>query len=187
MAAGRCVAILVSGDPATGKSTLGARLAHRLGAAILDLDVATGPLTDVIAAISGHHDLGGRALAALTRAPRYATLFDLAEANLRADRSVVLIAPFSTERRDSASWDQARTRLETAGAAVTLLWLHLPPEELLTRLRSRSAVRDTAKLQDPADYLAGLQSGPPVGPHLELDARRPTSELVAQVVRHVRP
>lgn len=187
MPPGRRVAVLVSGDPATGKTTLGAGLAHRLDAAIIDLDVATGPLTDVIATITGHRDLSDPVLAALTRAPRYATLFDLAEANLRAGRAVVLIAPFSAERSDAAAWNEARTRLEAAGADVTLIWLHLPPAELLARLQARSAARDVAKLDDTAGYLAGLQNGPPVGPHLELDARLPTSKLAAAVVRHVLP
>jgi predicted kinase len=182
---GRRVAVLVSGDPAAGKSTLGTHLAQRLGAAILDLDVVTGPLTEVIATMSGHRDLSDPTLAALTRGPRYATLFDLAEANLRAGRPVVLIAPFSAERRDPAAWDETRTRLEAAGAAVTLIWLHLPPAELLTRMRARSAGRDVTKLDDIAGYLAGLQSGPPVGPHLELDGRRPATELVAAVVRQL--
>ena len=185
MPSGRRVAVLVSGDPATGKSTLGTRLAQRLDAAILDLDVVTGPLTEVIAEISGHRDLSDPALAALTRAPRYATLFDLAEANLRAGRAVVLIAPFSAERRDPVAWDQARGRLEAEGADVTLIWMHLPADELLARMRARSAGRDAAKLDDTAAYLAGLRSGPPVGPHLELDARRPTTELVAAVVRKI--
>ena len=185
MPARRRVAVLVAGDPATGKSTLGARLARRLGAAILDLDVATGPLTDVIATRSGHQDLSDPALASATRAPRYATLYDLAEANLRVGCAVVLVAPFSAERRDLAAWEQARVRLESAGGQVTLLWLHLPRAELLERMRARSAGRDVAKLADPASYLAELQSAPPVGPHLALDARRPVSELAADAVRRV--
>ena len=44
----RASAVLVAGPPATGKSTLATALAPHLGAAILDLDVATGPLTRVV-------------------------------------------------------------------------------------------------------------------------------------------
>src|SRR6266567_2151723 len=49
----RLAAILIGGPPATGKSTMAAALAPRLGAALLDLDVATGPLTRVISGLTG--------------------------------------------------------------------------------------------------------------------------------------
>ena len=46
-------AVLIGGPPATGKSTLAMALAPRLDAALLDLDVATGPLTRVVSQLSG--------------------------------------------------------------------------------------------------------------------------------------
>jgi predicted kinase len=96
-------AILIGGAPATGKSTLAAALAARLGAALLDLDVATGPLTNVVSDLIGAADLGDPRMAQLTRAPRYATLFALAEDNLRVGMSVVLVAPFSAPRATGSS------------------------------------------------------------------------------------
>jgi predicted kinase len=80
----RLAAVLVAGPPATGKSTLAAALAPRLGAALLDLDVATGPLTRVVSGLAGVHDLDDPVLAGLTRDARYDTLLGLADANLRA-------------------------------------------------------------------------------------------------------
>ena len=50
-------AILIGGAPATGKSTLAAALAPRLGAAVLDLDVATGPLISVVSGLIGAADI----------------------------------------------------------------------------------------------------------------------------------
>ena len=61
------VAIVVTGPPATGKSSLGAALAEELNAALIDQDVATGALTDVIAALVGVDDLDDLQLATLTR------------------------------------------------------------------------------------------------------------------------
>ena len=89
----RLAAILIGGPPATGKSTLAEALAPRLGAALLDLDVATAPLTRVISGLTGVHDLDDPALARPTRAARYETLIGLAAANLRTGRPVVLVAP----------------------------------------------------------------------------------------------
>ena len=102
----RHAAVLLGGPPATGKSTLAAALAPHLDAAILDLDVATGPLTRVVSELIGvrDRDLHDPVLAGLTRDARYATLLGLAEANLRAGRPVVLVAPFSAERAQPSAW-----------------------------------------------------------------------------------
>jgi predicted kinase len=67
----------------------------------------------------------------VTREACYETLVGLAVGNLRAGRSVVLVAPFSTERADSSAWATTTRRLE---AEPTLVWLHLPPDELVRRL-----------------------------------------------------
>ncbi len=132
-------AVLISGPPATGKSTLAAALAPRLRAALLDLDVATGPLTRVVSDLAGVRDLDDPALAGLTRAARYETLLGLAQANLRAERPVVLVAPFGAERSRPSAW-AAATRL--IPAEPLLVWLHLPPEELIRRLTRRALARD---------------------------------------------
>jgi hypothetical protein len=78
------------------------------------------------------HDLDDPALARLTREARYETLIGLAAGNLRAGRPVVLVAPFSTERADPSAWATTTRLLE---AEPTLVWLHLPPDELVRRWR----------------------------------------------------
>src|SRR5580692_5294569 len=70
----RAAAVLIGGPPATGKSTLAAALAPEMGAALLDLDVVTGPLTRVVSGLVGVRDLEDPVLAGLTRAARYDTL-----------------------------------------------------------------------------------------------------------------
>src|SRR5712671_7588550 len=119
-------AVLVGGPPATGKSTVAAALAPRLGAALLDLDVATGPLTRVVSGLIGVRDLDDPVLAGLTRDARYDTLLDLADANLRAGLPVVLVAPFSRERAEPSAWAATARRLATY---PTMVWLYLPPQE----------------------------------------------------------
>ena len=173
-------AVLVSGAAGTGKSTLAAALAPRLGAALIDLDVATGPLTTVVSELVGATDLSDPRIAGLTRKPRYETLFALAEDNLRAGMPVVLVAPFTTERT-ADGWNAVARRL---GAPV-LVWLHVPDAELIARLQRRDAARDSAKTVDPPAYLAAIDRNPPAAPHLDLDATRPVTDLVDAVLAHL--
>jgi predicted kinase len=172
-------AVLIGGPPGCGKTTLGTALAPRLDAALLDLDVATGPLTRVVAGLAGTGDLDDPVLAGLTRAARYDTLLDLAEANLRAGRPVVLVAPFSAERARPAAWADTTRRLP---ARALLAWLHLPADELISRLTKRALARDEGKVRDPASYLTGLDLAPPAVPHLALDATQPVATLVESVL-----
>jgi predicted kinase len=178
----RPAAVLIGGPPATGKSTLATALAPRLGAALLDLDVATGPLTRVVSELIGAHDLSDPVLAGLTRNARYDTLLGLAEANLQAGRPVVLVAPFSAERAQPAAW--AATARQIA-ADPTMVWLHLPPDELIRRLTRRALTRDQDKIRDAASFVAGLDLAPPVVPHLALDASQATATLVSSILDHL--
>ena len=178
----RLAAVLVGGPPATGKSTLASALAPRLGAAVLDLDVATGPLVRVISGLIGVTDLDDPALAGLTRDARYETLLALANANLRAGRPVILVAPFSAERARPAAWAATAQRLT---ADPVMVWLHLPPDELVWRLTRRALARDENKIRDPASFLAGLDLAAPAIPHLALDATQPTATLVQSILDHL--
>jgi predicted kinase len=175
----RPAAVLIGGPPATGKSTLAAALAPELGAALLDLDVATGPLIRVVSDLIGVRDLDDPVLAGLTRAARYDTLLALAGDNLRAGRPVVLVAPFSAERAQPSAWAAITRRL---AGDPTMVWLHLPPGELIRRLTRRALARDENKIRDPASFVTGLDLEPPVIPHLALDASQPTSTLVKSVL-----
>jgi predicted kinase len=175
-------AVLIGGPPATGKSTLAMALAPRLGAAVLDLDTATAPLTRVVSELAGVHDLDDPVLAGLTRDARYDTLLALAEANLTAGRPVVLVAPFSAERARPSAWAATIRRIP---AQATMVWLYLPPDELVRRLTQRGLARDENKIRDPASYLTGLDLKPPAIPHLALDASQPTAVLVRSLLDHL--
>jgi predicted kinase len=175
-------AVLIGGPPATGKSTLAMALAPRLDAALLDLDVATGPLTRVVSELTGRPDLDDPMLAGLTRDARYDTLLALAAANMSAGRPVVLVAPFSLERSRVCAWRATTARIP---GPATMVWLSLAPGELISRLAARGLGRDQSKLRDPASYLAGLDLQPPAIPHLALDASQPIEALVRSVLEHL--
>lgn len=164
----RPLAILVCGAPGSGKSTVGALIARQLRAAMLDLDTATASLTAVISALHGAIDLDDPELARLTRAARYETITGLAEDNLAAGMSAVMVAPFTTERRDPEAWERLQRRMDQVGASTTMVWLRISADDVLRRVEERGAGRDLAKLR--GDWPAGLDLDPPSVPHIEVDA-----------------
>jgi predicted kinase len=159
---------LVCGAPGSGKSTVGALVAHRLRAALLDLDTATESLIAVIGELHGTDNLDDPQFARLTRAARYETITSLAEDNLAAGISAVMVAPFTLERRDPQAWNAVRRRIEHVGASTTLVWLRISADEVLRRVDQRGAGRDLAKLR--GDWSASLDLEPPAVPHVAVDA-----------------
>jgi predicted kinase len=175
-------AVVITGWPAAGKSTVGRALARRLGGALVDQDTATAPLVAVVADLVGVHDLTDHRLAGLTRRARYETVTALAEENLGVGVPVVLVAPFTEERRDLTAWTTLEARLRAAGGSPLLVWLRLDPATVVDRLRDRGAARDTAKATDLAEFTASLDLSEPAGPHLTVDGERPTDDVVRTVL-----
>ena len=139
-------------------------------------------MTRLVSDLIGVPDLDDPVLAGLTRDARYDTLLGLAEANLRTGLPVVLVAPFSAERARLSAWATITRRIP---GEPTMVWLHLPPGELIGRLTRRALARDENKIRDPTSFLAGLDLEPPVIPHLALDASQPTPTLVKSVLAHL--
>lgn len=179
--------VLLTGPPGAGKSTVGRALASHLGAAVVDQDTATAPLTAVVAALVGVDDLDDERLVELTRTARYETVTALTEDNVSAGTAVVVIAPFSRERRDPGAWADLEARLRAAGGSPLLVWLRLDAATVVARLRARAADRDGAKLADAQAFVSTLEVGPPVVPHLEVDAAAPVDVVVRQVLAALTP
>jgi predicted kinase len=183
----RPAAVLIAGPPASGKSTVAASLARTLGAALIDQDVATEPLVNVIGSLVNVDDIDDPRLATLTRAARYETITCLGEDNLRLGHGVLLVAPFTEERQDLEAWEELSHRLRQAGAVtVTMVWLYLSREELLHRMRARGAGRDAGKLTAAQRFIDQLHLGPPVGPHIPIHAVGSVDQLVHRIVLQLR-
>jgi hypothetical protein len=165
---------------------VGASLARTLGAALIDLDVATEPLLSVIGSLVNVDDIDDPRLATLTRADRYETITRLAEDNLRVGNTVLLVAPFTEERKNLHAWEELVERLHrAAGGAVTMIWLSLSRDELLQRMRARGADRDEPKLSREQRFIDQLDLGPPIGPHIPIHAVGSVDQIVLSIINQL--
>jgi predicted kinase len=176
-------AFVVAGAPASGKSVLGAALARRIQAALLDQDVITGPLTAVVAELVGAvpGDLDDPRVRSVSRRATYDALIHTAHGCLACGVPVVVVAPFTTERSDAAAWADLTGRLAAPGGVI-LLWTTCPPDELARRMAARGAARDRRKLQDLGAFLASKAVAAPGVPHVAVDTMSPLAEQVATVL-----
>ena len=94
--------------------------------------------------------------------------------------STVLVAPFTAERRDRRVWDQLQRRIARTGATASMVWLRIPADEVLNRVRRRGAARDLAKLT--ASWPAALDLGPPDVPHIAVDALLSPASITESVL-----
>lgn len=172
-------ALVVAGAAGTGKSTFAVALAAHLGAAVLDLDATYAAVLPL---------LRPETSPAERRAAVYAGLRDAAAPSLAAGTPVLLVAPWTTERRDPDAWAALAGALAGAGGTARLLWVCLDPATLLQRLRERGLERDAAKLAAPRRWLEQARPDePPAVEHVRVDGSLPAAAEVRRVARLLRP
>lgn len=150
-------AVIVSGPPASGKTTLAVALARAARYALVDLDTVTGPLTRAaLRAWAGGESAIDTPAGEQLRAARYETLLDVAAANLEVGLGVVVSAPFTRERSSPRHFGDLAGRLRQGNPDldVALLYIDAPAELVRRRLEARNADRDRAKLARPSDPLS---------------------------------
>src|SRR3954471_2939093 len=148
---------IVIGTAGSGKSTIAQRLARQHGAAYLDKDAMSARFVEA-ALVSAGYDPGDRESNQFYRDSilplEYDSLLDVAGANLRLGRPVVVDAPFSPSLSDPTFITAAAERFDWPPVEVEVVRVRVTPGTLQDRLRKRGLERDRVKLAHWDEYWA---------------------------------
>jgi len=148
---------IVIGTAGSGKSTIAQRLARQHGAAYLDKDAMSARFVEA-ALVAAGYDPGDREANPYYRDRilplEYDSLLDVAGANLRLGRPVVVDAPFSPYLSDPTFITVAAERFNWPPIDVEVVRVHVSPRTLRDRLRKRGLERDHVKLAHWDEYWA---------------------------------
>lgn len=149
--------VIVIGTAGSGKSTIAHRLAREYGAAYLDKDAMSARFVEA-ALVAAGYDPGDRESNAYYRERilplEYDSLLDVAGANLRIGRSVVIDAPFSPYLSDPTYITVAADRFQWPPVDVEVVRVRVSPTTVQRRLRERGLQRDAYKLAHWDEYWA---------------------------------
>lgn len=140
---------IVIGAAGSGKSTIAKDLARQHDAAYLDKDAMSARFVEA-ALVAAGYEAGDREANPYYRDAilplEYDSLLDVAGANLRIGRPVVIDAPFSPYLSDATFITTAARRFDWPPVEVEVLLVRVSPTTLQERLRERGLERDRHKL-----------------------------------------
>lgn len=158
---------IVSGPAGAGKSEYARSLAARMGACLIDSDIATERLVRAGLALAGEDpdDRDSPAYKSAFRDAVYESMFDLAAANLPWT-PVVLAGPFTREGGES-DWPRRLAQRLGTGPVMHFVWC--TQETRRRRMVERGERRDLPKLRDWESYAASCREERPVWEHHFID------------------
>lgn len=148
---------IVIGTAGSGKSTIAQRLAYRHGATYLDKDAMSARFVEAALTAAGYRagDRESNAYYCNNILPlEYDSLLDVAGANLRIGRPVVIDAPFSPYLMDPDFINAAAERFRWPPMDIEVIHVRVSPTTLRQRLRARGLDRDHWKLAHWNEYWA---------------------------------
>ena len=173
--------ILLAGVSGTGKSTVGATLAARIGAAYVSSDIVRKSLAGIPAREHVPADRTAEVYGAPMTARTYQELRTRAAAHLAAGRPVVLDATHSKASDRSAALKVARD----AGVPALIAELRIANDDALARIAERATDPLATSDATAEVYAAQTETFEPIsateGVHLALDASQDLDDLVDEI------
>ena len=159
--------ILVTSPPASGKTFVSQQLAKKLPHIVyLDKD-ALIPLSNRIFHVAGQeNNRSSDFFEEHIRNYEYEAILDIGFEALEYEDLVLINAPFTREVRDNEYIKNLRTKLSKRGAELVLIWVVTDIEVSRKRMIARNSPRDTWKLANWDEYVAGRDYSTPDLPAL---------------------
>lgn len=177
---------LIGGYAGSGKSELSRVLSRLTGAAIIDKDTITRPVVERLLEELGQppHDRESATYLEQVRPHEYEALLSTIQENADVGVGLIATAPFIREFQDTAWIDRVSTRLNAAGVGLTLVWVRCDASTMHTYLKRRGAARDTGKLADWNNYIAGIDLDfLPASDHVIIDNSASSEPLQGQATK----
>ena len=149
--------ILVTSPPACGKTYISKQLARNLKHVVyLDKDTLI-PLSNRVFIAAGEEiNRSSDFFEKNIRDYEYETIVDIGVEALEYDDIVLINAPFTKEVHNEETLERFRTKLRTKGAKLVIIWVVTDPEVCHERMIQRNSDRDTWKLANWDEYIAGI-------------------------------
>jgi shikimate kinase len=147
--------IIISGQPGTGKTTIGKHFAEYLDVGFFDKDVICDDFTFyIMSKIYGKiDDKDGNEYKDNIREIEYKTISNIIMSQLELNLSFVVVAPFTQEIKESSGYfdvleEQARLR----DYDVYFIHIKVDDEELKSRIVKRNKPEDKSKIEHWQNY-----------------------------------
>jgi len=148
--------ILVTSPPSSGKTYVSKKLAKVLKHVVyLDKDTLIPLSKQIFVAAGEEYNRSSPFFEQFIRDFEYETVVDLALEALEYDDIVLINAPFSEEIRDKNYIQNLKKMLKAKNASLVIIWVVATLEVCKQRMIARNSDRDTWKLANWDEYIAG--------------------------------
>ena len=148
--------ILVTSPPSSGKTYVSKKLAKVLKHVVyLDKDTLIPLSKQIFVAAGEEYNRSSPFFEQFIRDFEYETVVDLALEALEYDDIVLINAPFSEEIRDKNYIQNLKNMLKEKNASLVIIWVVATLEVCKQRMIARNSDRDTWKLANWDEYIAG--------------------------------
>lgn len=149
--------ILVTSPPACGKTYISRKLATNLKHVVyLDKDTLIVLSKQIFTVANKEYNRSSEFFEKNIRDYEYAAIVDLALEALEYDDIVLINAPFTREVRNKSYMDNLREKLKQKNAKLIVIWVQTDIEVVKQRMIQRNSDRDSWKLANWNQYIAGV-------------------------------